>query len=140
MSLSVPQSAPHPFIEESIQNKERLGYKGLGYNPALQWLQDYNQARAQLECELDEQAQKLAHKYDNLKIKLAKTWVEMSENGPRRMDSHPRGLCNGKPSRINKAHYISEVFVTTVWLGKNAPATTAVLKLDEPSNSPACLS
>ena len=72
MSLSVPQSAPHPFIEESIQNKERLGYKGLGYNPALQWLQDYNQARAQLESEFDEQAQKLAHKYDNLKIKLAK--------------------------------------------------------------------
>ena len=43
-------------------------------------------------------------------------------------------------SPVVPSHYISEVFVTTVWLGKDAPATTAVLKLDEPSNSPACLS
>ena len=48
-----------------------------------------------------------------------KTWVEMSENGPRRMDSHPRGLCNGKPSRINKAsalvHFTCSSFSLYKW-------------------------
>ena len=36
----------------------------LGYNPALQCLQDFNQTRAQIESELSEDAQKLDHKYN----------------------------------------------------------------------------
>ena len=44
----------------------------LGYNPALWQLQDFNQARAHLGFELSEGAQKLAPKYDDLRIKLAR--------------------------------------------------------------------
>ena len=70
--LSIPSSTLHPLIEEGIQTEKGLGYEELGYSPALQWLEDYNQARAQLECELGEQAQKLAHIYDGQQIKLGK--------------------------------------------------------------------
>ena len=50
--LSISSPTLLPLTEEDIQTEEELGYEGLGYKPALQWLQDYNQARAQLECEL----------------------------------------------------------------------------------------
>ena len=81
VSLSLLTSTLHTLIEEGIQTEEGSGYTELGYNPALQLLQDYNQARAQLECMLGE----LAHKYDNLRIKLAKNheWkgVIMAQEG-----------------------------------------------------------
>ena len=67
-------------IEEGVQTEEELGY-----TPALQQLQDFNQARAQLECELGEQAQKLAHKYDDRQIKLGRKHeqkhVRMAQEG-----------------------------------------------------------
>ena len=44
--------------------------ENLGYNPALQCLQGFNQARAQLECELIEEAQKLDCKYNTQQIKM----------------------------------------------------------------------
>ena len=41
-----------------------------GYNPALQCIQEFNQARSQLESELSEEAQKLDHKYNTQEIKM----------------------------------------------------------------------
>ena len=55
----MPLPAPPPHLEEGIQMEGKLGY-----NPALQCLQDLNQATAQLESELSEEAQKLDHKYN----------------------------------------------------------------------------
>ena len=82
---SIPSSSLPPLIEEGIQNEEGSGYNKSGYNPALQWLQDYNQAKAQLECKLSKQAQKLAHKCDDPQIKLAKKhewkWMRMTQEG-----------------------------------------------------------
>ena len=46
-SLSVPLSAIHPYQEEGTQME-----RGSGFHPALKFLQDVNQDRAQLECEL----------------------------------------------------------------------------------------
>ena len=57
VSRLIPSSPLFPHLEESTQTEEELGY-----NPALQWLQDFHQARTQLECELGEEAQELAYK------------------------------------------------------------------------------
>ena len=42
---------------------------GLGFHPALKLLQDVNQARAQLECEMVQEAQELAWQYEDMWIK-----------------------------------------------------------------------
>ena len=42
VSLSIPSSALPPLIDEGIQTKEGSGYDESGYNPLLQWLQDYH--------------------------------------------------------------------------------------------------
>ena len=42
---------------------------GLGFHPALKLLQDSNQARVKLECELVQETQELAQRYKNKQIK-----------------------------------------------------------------------
>ena len=64
ISLSIPLSALHPCLEEGTQ---MVG--GLGFHPALKLLQDANQARVQLECELVQETQELDQRYDNKWIK-----------------------------------------------------------------------
>ena len=71
---------PLPSLEEGIQMEGKLGY-----NPTLQCLQDFNQARAQLESELSEEAQKLDHKYNTRQIKMERRheqkWARMAWEG-----------------------------------------------------------
>ena len=151
-SISLPTFLP--LTEEGIQTEEELVHEGLGYNPALHRLQDYNQAKAQLECEVSKQAQKLAQKYDNCQIKMAKKheqkWAKMAQKGHATfkevfamtsiMESIkllPWCISSAVPSQ-----YISEALAATVQLGENAPATTAAPKPKEsttqgPSGSPA---
>ena len=65
--LLVPWLAPHPHQEEGTQMKG-----GSGFHPALKLLQDVNQARAQLECELVQERQDLAWRYYGRQIKQAR--------------------------------------------------------------------
>ena len=58
--LSIPLLALHPHLEESTQTGG-----GLGLHPTLKLLQDTNQARAQLECELVQETQELVLRYNN---------------------------------------------------------------------------
>ena len=57
----------------------------LGYNPALQYLQDFNQARAHIESKQSEEAQKLDHKYNTRQIKIERRheqeWARMAWEG-----------------------------------------------------------
>ena len=46
--------------------------EGSGFHPAIKWLQGINQARVQLECELAQEAQGLARKYNNWQIRLVR--------------------------------------------------------------------
>ena len=68
---------PPPHLEEANQMEGKLGY-----NPALQCLQDFNQARAQLESEQSEKAQKLDCKYKARQIKMEsrheQEWARMA--------------------------------------------------------------
>ena len=66
MSLSVPSLVSPPHQEEGTQMEE-----GSGFHPALRCLQNINQARAQLKCELAQETQGLAERYNNWQIKLA---------------------------------------------------------------------
>ena len=45
---------------------------GSDFHPALKLLQDANQARGQLECELVQETQELAQRYDHKQIKQAR--------------------------------------------------------------------
>ena len=45
---------------------------GSGFHPALKLLQDTNQARAHLECELVQETQELPQRYDDIGIKQAR--------------------------------------------------------------------
>ena len=80
ISLLIPSSALLPHQEQGTQMEEELDY-----HPALQWLQDFNQARIQLECKLGQEAQDLAQKYNDHRIKLAKKhekkWARMTKEG-----------------------------------------------------------
>ena len=57
--------------------------EGFGFHPALKRLQGINQARVQLECELAQEAQGLARKYDSWWIRLARKherqWAQMAK-------------------------------------------------------------
>ena len=46
--------------------------EGSGFHPALKQLQGINQARVQLECDLAQEAQGLARKYQDWQIRLAR--------------------------------------------------------------------
>ena len=80
MSLLIHSPTLLPHLEEGTQTGEELGY-----NLALQQLQDFHQARPQLECELGEAAQKLAHKYNDYQAKLARKYkwelAKMAQEG-----------------------------------------------------------
>ena len=57
----------------------------LGYNPALQCLQDFNQARARLKRDQSKEAQKLEHKYNAQQMKMERRheqeWARMAWEG-----------------------------------------------------------
>ena len=77
--LSIPSSTLLLHQEEGTQ----LG-KELGFHQVLQQLQNFNQARIQLECELGQEAQELAQRYDDHQIKLAmKHEKKVSKDDPR---------------------------------------------------------
>ena len=152
MSISSPTLLP--LTEEGIQTEEESVHKGLGYNPALQRLQDYNQAQTQLECELSEQAQKLAQKYDDCQIKMAKKheWkqakmVQESHTAFQEVFAMASLMESIKLppwclSSVVPSQYIGEVLATTTLWGKNTPATTAASEPMKPttlgpSSSPA---
>ena len=64
--IDIPSSALHPHWEEGTETEG-----GLGFHSAFNLLQDANQARAQLECELVQETQELAWRYDNKQSKQA---------------------------------------------------------------------
>ena len=76
----MPLPTPPPCLEEGIQMEGKLGY-----NPALQCLQNFNQVRAQLESEPSEEAQKLDCIYNAWLIKMERRhvqeWVRMAQEG-----------------------------------------------------------
>ena len=76
----MPSSAPPPHLEEGIQTEGKVGY-----NPALQCLQDFSQARAQLESEQSKEAQKLDCNYNARQIKTERRheqeWARMAWEG-----------------------------------------------------------
>ena len=78
--LSMPSSSLLPHQEQGTQMEEELGY-----HPVLLQLQDFNQARIQLECKSGQEAQKFAQRYDDCRIKLAKKhkkkWARLTQQG-----------------------------------------------------------
>ena len=63
----------NPFVSPSSTLRRGHPDRGkLGFQPALKFLQDANQARAQLECELAQETEELAQRYENKWIKQAR--------------------------------------------------------------------
>ena len=62
-----PFIGPHPHWGEDTQTEEELGF-----HQALQLLQDTSQARSQVECELVQETQRLAQRYDDRQIKQSR--------------------------------------------------------------------
>ena len=79
ITVMIPLLAPSPLPKEGVQMEIRPGY-----NPALQCLQNFNQARAQLESKLSEDTQMLEHKYNAHWNKIEEAWTGMDKNGPGR--------------------------------------------------------
>ena len=116
----------------------------LGYNPALWQLQDFNQAGAQLECNLSEETQKLAHKCKDWWLKLVRKhewkWVRMAKEGHttfqevflRTSSANSVKLLPWCISPSIPFHYMDDALVTAMWQGRNAPATMAAPKPEEP--------
>ena len=79
ISLSVPLPTPPPQLEEGTQMGGGSGChpsstqmdRGLQYHPSLKPLQDNNQARAQLEYELIQEAHELVESYEHKQAKQA---------------------------------------------------------------------
>ena len=129
--LSIPSSALLLHPEATTQTGEELGY-----NPALLHLQDFHQARSQLECKQSGAAQKLAYKYDNHWAKLVIThqqkWSKMAQQGNTAFQeifamaspAESIKLLSWCISSVVPFHYISEALAVTTQLGENAPATT----------------
>ena len=131
----MPLSAPPPHLEEGIQMEENLGY-----NPALQCLQDYNWARAQLENELSEEAQKLDCKYNTWQIKMERRhewkWARMANKGDATFKEvfSMTSLADSVKllpwcivSSITICH-MDDALVAAAQQGKTAPAATATPK------------
>ena len=80
VTINAFTSSPPPHLEEGTQMEEKLGY-----NLALQCLQDFNQARAQLKSMQSKEAQKLDHMYNARQIKMKRRheqeWVRMAWEG-----------------------------------------------------------
>ena len=83
VSLSIPLSALLPHLEETTQTGEELGY-----NPALQQLQEFHQARTHLESELGEAAQKLAHSTMIIRPSWCKNTNRNEQNWPSKTTHH----------------------------------------------------
>ena len=134
--LSIPSSALLPPLAEVTQTgRTRL-------NPVLQQLQDFHQARTQLECELGEAAQKLAYKYNDHWAKLVRKhkckWAKMAQEGNRAFQevftmSSPAESIKLLPGAflLGFHHYISEVLAATAQLGANAPSYCCSPQLEE---------
>ena len=80
-SVTINAFASSPIhLEEGVQMEVKSGY-----NPTFQCLQDLNQPRAQLECKLSEEAQKLDCKYNTWQIKMERRreweWARMAQEG-----------------------------------------------------------
>ena len=138
MLLSIPSSALLSHPEATTQTGEELGY-----NPALQHLQDFHQARSQLECKQSEAAQKLACKYDNHWTKLVRTheqkWAKWAQEGNTPFQdifamaspAESIKLLSWCISSVVPSHYISKALAATTQLGENALATTVAPEWEE---------
>ena len=146
----MPSPALPPHLEEGIQIEGKSGY-----NLALQHLQDFNQARAQLESEQSEEAQKLDHKYNAWQIKMERRheqeWARMAWEGDYTFQEVflmtsladsvkllPWSISSGVP-----LDYMDDALAATMQQGETCLSHCRVPKLEEPSapglsSSPAC--
>ena len=94
-----PFLAPHLHQEEGTQREG-----GLGFHPALKLLQDVNQARAQLECELVLETQESAQRYNIRWIKVARRHSirAVSTEGQTGRCYFSRGLFPGKLGQLHQ--------------------------------------
>ena len=116
----MPSPALPPCLDEGIQMERKLGY-----NPALQHLQDFNQAIAQLESEQSEEAQKLDCKYNAWQIKMERRheqeWARMANKGDTTFQevfsmtssAHSVKLLPWCISTSIPLHHMDDVFVDT---------------------------
>ena len=136
------------------QEEDNRMEEGLGFHPALKGLQDINQARVQLECELAQETWRLAQRCDKWQIKLARehgrSWAQMAKEADATFQEvfSQANLTNSiklLPWCVSSTfpfHYMSEVLATTMQQNEDIPATITVPKLEGslalgPSNSPA---
>ena len=140
VSLSMPSLAPPPHLEEGIHMEGKLGY-----NPALQYLQDFNQAIAQLKSE---QSEELRSWIINIMLSKSKWREDVSRNGQewsikgdytfQEMFSMtsladsvkllPWCISTGIP-----LCHMDDALVATEWQGKTALATAGATEPEEPS-------
>ena len=149
ISLSVPSSAPHPCQKEGTQMEE-----GLDFHPPLKHLQGINQARAQLECELAQEAQGLARQYHEWQIKLARRHEIWQAQMAKEVDATFQEVFSQAsltdsikllPWCISSTFplcYMSEALATTMQQDEDIPTSTTVPEPEGslapgPSNTPA---
>ena len=118
----------------------------IDFHPALQQLQDFNQTRVQLECKLGQEAQELAWRYNNCRIKLSRKHkrkqAEMMQEANATFQevfsmvslTDSIKLLPWCVSSAVPFHYMSEVLATAMQQNKNIPTTTTIPK---PQGSPA---
>ena len=130
--LLVPSSTPLSHQLEGTQTEEESGF-----HPALQWLQDVNHSRVQLECKLGQEAQELARRYDDHWIKLARRHerkqAKMAQEANATFQEVFTMVCltdliKPLPWCVSSAvlfHYMSEVLATTMQQDENVQTTAA---------------
>ena len=140
VSLSMPSPAPPPHLEEGIQMEGKLGY-----NPALQCLQDFDKARAQLESKQSEEAQKLDCKYNARQIKMERRheqeWARMAQEGDHTFQEVFSMTSLAKSVKLLPwcistsipLCHMDDALVAAKQQGKTAPTTVGATKLEEPS-------
>ena len=150
ISLSVPSSALHLCQEEGTQIEG-----GSGFYPALKLLQDANQARAQLECELVQEIQELAQRYNDRWIKLARRHDMWQAQMVKQADATFQEvfswasladsikLLSWCKSSAVPLHYMSRPLATAMQQDKGIPVTPTASEPEDspapdPSSSPAC--
>ena len=129
-----------PYLEEGIQTEEQLGY-----NPAPRWLQEFNQAGSQLECELSEETQKLACKYKDQWISLQRkqgwNWTRMAQEEHTTFQVFFSMTCSTNSVQLLPwcisfgipFCYMDDSLASTAWQGGDASATTAAPMQEEPT-------
>ena len=137
--LLIPSSDPSHHLEEGIQREEESGY-----NPVLQWLQEFNETRSQLQSKLNKQTQKLAHKYKDQQLKLERKHkrqqARMVHEGHTAFQgfflmtnlANPVKLLPWCISSSVPLHYLDEALASTLWQGRDAQTTTAAPGKEEP--------